>query len=602
MLKNFTALLLSFLAVQTALTAQSDERMSAILYLCGAESEEDLDEQEVEQFSDLASHPLEINLASRNRLISSGLFSQFQAASLIDYRSRNGDVLSVSELAEVEGFGEDYANALKPFVSFVSTALPGQAGSKTSSLEHEALFRFAVKDDVYNYGVKYRMDHGDSFGFSSAARTKYSDKEQFPPSAWSMSMVYYGKRRPGKIIVGDFNARFGQGLTLWSGMSLSGLCASSSFSRRPTGLSPSRSWSGIGSHRGAAIDFMAGRMVFSAFASFPGLRSWCESGKPAEISLMAGANASLYTRNGQFSLTGYGMTGSPDMSSTPGAGKLSGDFRYSWRGVDFFGEASWDFTGKCPALVAGVVVPLAEEWKLSSVVHSYPSAFHSDFTGGMRSWTRTSDEHGVTVGVEKGSAFLTADLAAKDMDRRKKQLRALLKIPMQLSGRSVLSVRITERFRPYEEILRFRTGARCDIDWASSGISSVYGPSDKPSWRLRGRIEGLLCRSLSGLAYLEAGRKTDRCSAYLRATMFIVDNWDDRIYSYERDAPGNFTVPAYYGRGWSLSAVAGGKLGFGERKANVLKLYLRASMVAYPFMKDPKPTAKEAKVQAVMAF
>ena len=165
MLKNFTALLLSFLAVQTALTAQSDERMSAILYLCGAESEEDLDEQEVEQFSDLASHPLEINLASRNRLISSGLFSQFQAASLIDYRSRNGDVLSVSELAEVEGFGEDYANALKPFVSFVSTALPGQAGSKTSSLEHEALFRFAVKDDVYNYGVKYRMDHGDSFGF-----------------------------------------------------------------------------------------------------------------------------------------------------------------------------------------------------------------------------------------------------------------------------------------------------------------------------------------------------------------------------------------------------------------------------------------------------
>jgi hypothetical protein len=31
--------------------------------------------------------------------------------------------------------------------------------------------------------------------------------------------------------------------------------------------------------------------------------------------------------------------------------------------------------------------------------------------------------------------------------------------------------------------------------------------------------------------------------------MFAVDNWDDRIYVYERDAPGSFNVPAFYGRG-----------------------------------------------------
>lgn len=599
-LKNFMVALYALTVISMNVTAQSDERMKAILYLCGADSEEELDGQEVERFAMLASRPLEINLASRSRMVSSGLMSQYQVASLMDYRSRDGDVLSVSELAAVDGFGEEYANALKPFISFASKALPGQTESGSKHLTHEALARSAVKGEAFNYGAKYRMNYGGTFEFSSAARTKYSDKDQFPPSAWSMNMTYYGKRRLGKVIIGDFNARFGQGLTLWSGMSMSGLSTSSSFSRRPSGLSPSWSWFGIGSHRGVAADLTAGRMVFSTFVSLPGLRSWCESGKPAEISLMTGANVTRYSRNGQFSITGYCLTGPMNMSAEPQGGKLSGDFRYSWRGVDYFGELAWDFAGESPGVVLGVVFPLGGDWKLSSAVHSYSSDFCSDYSGGMRSWTKTSDEHGVAIGLEKSGAFLTADLAVKDGDRSKRQVRVLFKLPLQLTGTSVLSIRITERFRPYEEILKYRTGARCDLDWSSSGLSARYGPADKPAWKIRGRIEGLLCRSLAGLTYLEGGRKTDRFSAYLRGTIFIADNWDDRIYSYERDAPGNFTVPAYYGRGWSLSAVAGCKFRFGKGKA--LKLYFRASAVAYSFMKEPKPSVTEAKIQAVMAF
>ncbi len=599
-LKNFTAALLALALLPMNMTAQSDERMRAVLYLTGADSEEELDEQEVERFAVLASRPLEINLASISRIVSSGLMSRYQAASLMDYRSRNGDVLSVAELAAVDGFGEEYANALSPFISFASKTLPGQTESGAGRLSYEALARAAVKGDAFNYGLKYRMNYGETFELSSAARTKYSDKEQFPPSAWSLNMTCYGRRRLGKFIVGDFNARFGQGLTLWSGMSLSGLSSSSSYSRRPTGLSPSRSWSGTGSHRGVAADFTAGRAVFSTFVSLPGLRSRCEGGKPAEISLMAGANLTRYSRSGQFSLTGYCLSEPVNMSVRPQAGKLSGDFRYSLRGMDFFGEAAWDFAGKCPGAVLGAVFSIGGDWKLSSAVHSYPSDFSSDYTGGIRSWTKTSDERGAAIGLELSGAFLTADLAVKDGDRSKRQTRLIFKLPLQLTPNSVLSVKITERFRPYEEILKFRTGARCDLEWSSSGLSARYGPSDNPAWKVRGRIEGLLCRSLSGLGYLEAGRKTDRFSTYLRGTIFIVDHWDDRIYSYERDAPGNFTVPAYYGRGWSLSAVSGCKFRLGGVRH--LKLYFRASTVAYSFTKEPKPSVSEGKIQAVMTF
>lgn len=41
--------------------------------------------------------------------------------------------------------------------------------------------------------------------------------------------------------------------------------------------------------------------------------------------------------------------------------------------------------------------------------------------------------------------------------------------------------------------------------------------------------------------------------AFARFTLFRIDNWDDRIYVYERDAPGNFSSTAYYGRGLGAS-------------------------------------------------
>lgn len=602
MLKNFTAVLVSFLLSLCLLTAQNDERLAAVLFLSGASSEEELDEQEVERYYSFLANPLEINIASRSRLLSSGLMSQYQIASLLDYRSRSGDVLSVSELATVDGFGEDYAHALAPFISFRTKALPGQTDSGRRRMSHEVLARSAVKDEDYNYGAKYRISYGDALVFSAAARTKYSDKEQFPPSAWSMNMTYYGRRGLGKVIVGDFNARFGQGLVLWSGMSLSALSSASSFSKRPSGLSPSWSWSGIGGHRGVAADFTKGKAVLSSFVSFPGLRAWCESGKPPVIALMAGSNLAYYLRHGQFSVTGCCLTNSLNDRAEIRSGKLSCDFRWSWKGVDYFGEAAWDFADRCPGFVLGTIVPLGGEWKLAAAAHGYPVDFDADYTGGLRSWTKTSDEYGLALGLEKGAAFLSADFAVKDSERDRKQLRVNLKTPFQLSGTSVLSLWVTERFRPYEPVLRFRTGARCDLDWASSGISARYGPSDKPSWKIRTRVEGLLCRSLAGLGYLEGGRKTDGFSAYLRGTIFIVDNWDDRIYSYERDAPGNFTVPAYYGRGWSVSAVAGKKIALGRKRFSSLKIYFRASATGYSFMRDPKPTVCEGKVQAVASF
>ena len=99
------------------------------------------------------------------------------------------------------------------------------------------------------------------------------------------------------------------------------------------------------------------------------------------------------------------------------------------------------------------------------------------------------------------------------------------------------------------------------------------------------------------LGYVEGGYVRQRFSAYARQGVFFIDEWDDRIYAYERDAPGSFSVPVFYGRGVWTSAVASFRI------SRFLKLYLRGSLTAYPFMNSEKkkPGKAELKLQCVLS-
>ena len=82
--------------------AQHDDDIYRILALTGHADPEELDEYEVDRLVQYIAHPLKLNVASSSRLRSSGLLSPYQVASLIDYRTRHGDVLSYYELSSVD--------------------------------------------------------------------------------------------------------------------------------------------------------------------------------------------------------------------------------------------------------------------------------------------------------------------------------------------------------------------------------------------------------------------------------------------------------------------------------------------------------------------
>ena len=142
-----------------------------------------------------------------------------------------------------------------------------------------------------------------------------------------------------------------------------------------------------------------------------------------------------------------------------------------------------------------------------------------------------------------------------------------------------LNVRISERIRTWGR--RSRTDVRADFSWLNGNFS------------INSRLNVLKCDEFGLLGYVEGHYKDSNMSCSLRQGLFFIDNWDDRIYVYERDAPGSFTVPAMYGRGLWTSMT------FSIRFAGKFRLYLRGALTAYPFMDDEnkKPGRAELKLQ-----
>ena len=263
-------------------------------------------------------------------------------------------------------------------------------------------------------------------------------------------------------------------------------------------------------------------------------------------------------------------------SGVSGAG-VSADFRWCISGVDLFGETALDLADMSVAAVAGTVLDAAEDltlaFRASYSADQYSFAAGGRFYGGKM--TQLNGKSGFGSSVRRHSGTFSAEASyypepKYGSDGPGMQLKLLLNYTIQISPSVALAARLSERLRNGTE--KNRTDLRLDLKYASG------------DWIAQMRVNGLYNKSLGLLGYLEGGWKPDRMSVYFRAGIFRIDNWQDRIYAYERDAPGNFNVPAYYGRGcWGAVTLA-------LKVSGRFKAYLRMSTIQYPW---ESPAASE---------
>ena len=545
----------------TAVHAQGTEE-EIIAAAAGVTEVEQLDATVYERFADLLARAVCIN-APESSLLASGLFSPFQVASIGDYRASHGDILSAMELSLVDGFNEEKVARLRPFLRF-----DGRLGAPATGVHGDAVGQGKYAGSMAWKG-KARVTVGERFG-----------------AAWSPSGSRYLMASGGRwqLLAGDFRAKFGQGLVLWSGFSVAGVSTPSALARTSSGISPTWSWTERNALRGVAGSVRFGRLRTSAFVN------WREV-------LLTGANATLLLRRGQMGATFLRREKAGDRD---GQLLVSVDGFYGIGRAEVFGEMALDALPRALAAVGGVRFPAGDRIRWALAGRYYPSRYSAPLGGALRSSTKVSNETGLSFSGEYGSErrrtlrgvtgfgnsvqtlrlLLTADLC-RAVDGEKRQLKAVGRMDWQMTDAWALQVQLTERLRRGYNTPDNRFEFRGDLRWSNGRLNSAT------------RLHTVACEKASLLVYQEGGYKDAKSSLYLRGTLFFADNWQDRIYAYERDAPGSFSVPAFYGRGWKLSLMAGRKISpFSHPSLRSLRLrfYLKASLVSYPW--TPDKTAK----------
>ena len=541
--------------------AQEEEILRAARYLSGAGSEEEIPQEWIQ----------ELERASRVRVNSprlrpGPLLSAYQVASILDYRERGGDILSFEELMLVDGFDRAAVDALKPFL-----ILDRGVAADTSGVQGTALVRYA------------------SGGVGGKVKAQW--RQVRAGGAWrGREGTFYGEYtlRRTRFVLGDYKLRFGQGLLLWDGFSMSSLSTVDAFVQRATGVSPVWSFSPAEVKRGGAAEWISGPWHAVAFAALgSGLGS---AGVQGSWLGAAGVQGSWLGRWGQLGAAVIWQDGKPAVS-------LQGFVNH--KGL----SAAWEGAWKSGSLAGKAALRwrMADALDLAFQARAIPSRFSGKKQGeyglaaGMAwssgRWVPLQGKSGFGSSVVAHQLSLTADASLLPLpgeDPRRLQVRVYGTWQWQLSPLWALELRLTERYRSYEPS---RTSLRADLRLGSGPWLSVLRLEAVHSGRW-GILEDNAVQAVSGkqgnmpdgnwgaLGYLEGGYKGERLSAYLRLTGFSVSDWAARIYCYERDAPGTFSVPAYSGRGIAVSAYGGWKHRF--PRWFTLKIYLRAAFTWRP--------------------
>lgn len=568
--------------------------LEAMMLVAGAGEPEELTEDEIQRFEHYASHPLRINSANARELEVSGLFTTFRAVSLYDYICRNGPVLSVQELSSVDGFDLQIAQALSWFVSFAPDA-EGETGRWVADAEFQtgSNSKYPPDGETSRTSLYWlsssRLQKGENCYFNLGVAGQYESVHPEVPCSLSALTLSCGLNFPKaglKVYLGDYNARFGQGAIMWNTLQINSATSVNSLILRPSGLSVSHSSKGGYAHTGAGLSWSAGRWSLSAALALPGFKTAliasANGGKPAPAGLSPMLSLNWW---GQSCSLGFNAISifMPGPSGPGISAAVSSDFRATIRGADLSGEIAVIFSpsnvprtgeSKPPASASaclGCIIP-AGEWFKTGALISY-----------------TSQKHFARIILEanapKGHHFSLAAAFTNSKGSQTSRVDATAELKWAEMLR--MSFRIKENLifaAPVHQSLTLRSDA--SLTWKSNWTTSLTAACSRTSkW---------------GLAiYAEQAWKVESlCSAHLRAGIFSIDDWTGRIYFYEPDIPGRFSVPALYGRGWWISAHCSAKI------ARAFKLSCRLAYKDYVFMEKQsrKPAVLEARISLVTSF
>lgn len=477
-------------------------------------------------------------------------------------------------------------------------------------------------ENTFKYGLKYALNFSDKYELKLSTTTNFTRNFTFP-EIYNFSFIKYGRRHLDKLIIGDFNMKLGQGIAFWSGFAMSSFYSADACDKRGAGLSSPWSFTGTGTLRGLASVYSFGRFTFSSGLALPGLRQLMQNdskflkkrdtnGHSLPFDFMPIFNLTYYGHNGQIGFSSYNIS-----SFYRGLNKksvlqtdylnLSLDCRYNFRGVRLFSEVAYDFNTRFPAALAGTVFTLGDNLKIGIVSNCSPLHYkeitsnYSKKSYGKRNsqntkrnfdyrFTGVLDFHfGNRIPLKGKTGFGNTEFrhfgtfsvdykVAKD-EKIKLSINYNYRLNPSFSSSSrfvqtfVKSVFLDKK-KEYSQKSFSRSDLRCDLKYISLPWQIIFRNNIVLTSTKTTKEE----LYFGYLTYVESGYTSKSLISWFRLGYFNIPTWNERIYAYSREAPSNFYVPAYYGKGFWISTL----LGWKRSSVRKLQLYLKSDV----FLKD----------------
>lgn len=591
-----------------------------------AASESDA-QQFLENLDLLRDRQLDLNRASREDVMAMHLLNDVQIENFLAYRARFGPFLNEYELQAIPTWELSDIRRILPFTK-VKTGLDTRNVNLMKGFyqgDNEMLLRWGYSDPTnYSFFGKNRPVEGGPYAMAIRYRHTFDSRLRFGFTAESdPGEAIFNKSNPHgfdfysahlfvqnlnpvikTLALGDYSARFGQGLLLQTGFSPGKSAETVSVARGGRKLNAYGAFGETFFFRGAATTLSLGKHVeITALYSnrqrdgnvqnpdstdqeaadilFTSLQTSGYHRDSNEIAdekslqeQVGGLSATYQWRNGQISANGLHIEYDKPWNPTFAAyrqfafrGKTissaSIDYNWRWRNFFVFGETARSDNGGV-ASVNGLLLSAHRNVTLSAVQRSLSKDYQSIYAAPFAETSGASNEKGLYLGadirwIRRWQLNFYADAWQHPW------LRFGVSAPSR--GREFLARLQWQKSKTFSAYLLWQTETK-EQDSSVEGLTGLVEnrrnrfrlhaiSKINRSVELRTRVEWTTYKvanlkpSQGYMAYEEAVVKVLGwpVSGSVRYTIFDTEDYDTRVYTFENDLFTAVSIPAFAGRG-----------------------------------------------------
>jgi len=595
----------------------------------------------LEDFYYFLDHPINLNQAGFDDLRRLHLLTDIECRAILDYRTLYSKFLTIYELDAISLLNQQTVDMIKPFVFVGPTEVIKTDWKKALTKGRSELVvryqRTVEQKDGYKaqtdsilslnpnktylgdpnkYYLRYRYTYFDKLSYGLVAEK--DPGEEFFRGTQKQGFDFYSAHLMikdvgpiKKFIIGDFQANFGQGLTLWSGFNMGKSPQVLNIKQYGGGLQPYSSVNESNFYRGVSATVERNNVEVTSFVSYKSIDANIQQTDtifdddyvtsfhitgfhrtPTEIEkkntinqMVVGGAVSYQWQRFKINATGVLTKFNIPLQASDliykqfafsGQEHISGglDYQYLRGNISLFGEFSTNKNFNISA-VNGII--WQADSKLSIVAmhryfdHKANNLYASNF---FRTGT---NENGIYIGAEL-KVSKRVNLSVYSDQYKSTWLKYLVDGPstgrnlffqanLQLNRYSSFYVRVKHRNRQ-RNTTESAYGSKGQ-DWQKvTSLRLNYSHQITTNISIKTRLEFLKyehgIRLSNGLLMFQDiiyKAKNIPLKLYARYALFDTDDYSSRIYAYENDLLYAFSVPAYYNQGFRAYVMARYDLG-----------------------------------------